>query len=182
MNLNNIEFRKGDMENLGFPNDYFNSILCVFGIFYMPDMEKEVKELWRMVRPGGKLAITTWGPRLFEPAYGNWKRVLKEEHPDLYTGYKPWERVDNTQSVIKLMQDGGTTNIEVKEENGKQLLRNAEDWWIIALGSGLRWTIDQLSPDAAERFKDTNLKWIRENKIDAVETNVIYAVATKDRT
>lgn len=27
----------------------------------------QVAQLWRMVRPGGKLAITTWGPDLFAP-------------------------------------------------------------------------------------------------------------------
>ena len=56
--LENIEFRYGDFENLGFPSESFDAIVCVFGIFFVPDMIAAVRELWRMVRPGGKLAIT----------------------------------------------------------------------------------------------------------------------------
>jgi ubiquinone/menaquinone biosynthesis C-methylase UbiE len=67
-NLANIEFRAGDFENLGLPNESFDAIVCVFGIFFVPDMVAAVRELWRMVRPGGKLAITSWGKQVFEPA------------------------------------------------------------------------------------------------------------------
>jgi ubiquinone/menaquinone biosynthesis C-methylase UbiE len=49
-----------DMESLGFPDGAFDAVVCVFAIFFVPDMIKQVGELWRMVRPGGQLAITTW--------------------------------------------------------------------------------------------------------------------------
>ncbi len=65
--LKNIEFRQGDMLDLGLPDFHFDAVICVFGIFFVPDMQAAVRELWRRVRPGGNLAITTWGPRFFEP-------------------------------------------------------------------------------------------------------------------
>src|SRR5213594_958623 len=49
----------------GFPDRHFDAVVCVVGIFFVPDMETQVAELWRMVRPGGELAMTTWGPGLF---------------------------------------------------------------------------------------------------------------------
>src|SRR4029079_8098195 len=61
-NLSNIEFRQADMEKLGYPDESFDAVVCVFAVFFVPDMVKEVRELWRMVRRGGQLAITTWGP------------------------------------------------------------------------------------------------------------------------
>jgi len=48
----------------------------------------------------------------------------------------------------------------------------------IALGSGLRWTIDQLGHQGAEQVKAAVLKWLTEHKVARLETNVIYAVAT----
>src|SRR5262245_1454229 len=65
--LINIEFRSGDILNLNFENE-FDAVVCVFGILFVPDMELAVRELWRAIAPGGKLVITTWGPRFFEPA------------------------------------------------------------------------------------------------------------------
>ena len=66
--LDNIEFRLADMTALNYPDESFDAVVSVFSIFFVPDMEGLVRELWRMVRPGGKLAVTTWGPRFCEPA------------------------------------------------------------------------------------------------------------------
>ena len=66
--LRNIEFKTGDMLALDYPDASFDVVVCVFGIFFVPDVAAAARELWRIVRPGGRLAITTWGPDLFEPA------------------------------------------------------------------------------------------------------------------
>ena len=67
LGLRNLEFRVGDMLALGLPHAKFDAVVCVFGIFFVPDMTAAVRELWKVVRPGGVLAVTTWGPRFFEP-------------------------------------------------------------------------------------------------------------------
>jgi ubiquinone/menaquinone biosynthesis C-methylase UbiE len=177
--LTNVEFRLADMTALGFPDGRFDAVVSVFSIFFVPDMEGLVRELWRMVRPGGKLAVTTWGPRIFEPAYSRWLAAIKEERPDLHSAFNPWDRITDVESVRRLLRDGGATNVEVTAEDGIQPLRSAEDWWIIALGSGLRWTIEQMGPQAAARVKDDNVHWLNENKIGSVETNAIYAIGHK---
>ncbi len=175
----NLEFRLADMTSLGYPNDRFDAVVSVFSIFFVPDMEGLVRELWRMVRPGGKLAITTWGPRMFEPAYSRWQTAVKQERPDLYNAFNPWDRITDPESVRRLLQVGGAANIEVAAEDSSQMLRSAEDWWPIALGSGLRWTIEQMGPQASARIKTDNVNWLNEKKIQHVETNAIYAVAQK---
>lgn len=179
LNLHNADFINADMENLNFADGEFDAVVCVFGIFFVPDMERQVGELWRMVRPGGKLAITTWGPGFFAPVYEYWKNAVREVRPDLYSTYNPWDRITEIDSVMKLMRDGGTSSIEVEAEEGVQSLRNADDWWIIALGSGLRWTIDQMSAAESETVRCKNADWIEQNNISDIGTNVIYAVAQK---
>lgn len=181
LGLNNIEFKRGDMENVGYPDKFFDSVICVFGIFFVPDMEKLVNELWRMVKTGGKLAVTTWGSDFFEPVYGQWKNEIKKVRPDLYIAYNPWDRISTPEQLYTLMEMGGTSNIEVEEESGFQSLTDENDWWTIAMGSGLRWTIDMMGPDTAERVRQANLEWIRKKNIKNIKTNVIYAVAVKDR-
>jgi hypothetical protein len=66
--------------------------------------------------------------------------------------------------VQRLLRDGGVSDAEVVAENGFQSLRSAEDWWIIALGSGLRWVIDQMGQQVAARVKADNVNWLSENK------------------
>ena len=63
-----IDFRVGDTEALPFPNAYFDGVISTFGVMFAADPEKAARELSRVVRPGGRLALTTWAPdgRVFE--------------------------------------------------------------------------------------------------------------------
>ena len=131
--LDNVEFRLADMTTLDYPDKSFDVVVSVFSIFFVPDMEGLVRELWRMVRPGGKLAVTTWGPRFCEPAYSRWFIALGKERPDLVNAFNPWDRITDVVSVRKLLQDGGVKDAEVIPEDGVQALRSADDWWTIAL-------------------------------------------------
>jgi hypothetical protein len=132
-----------------------------------------------MVKPGGKLAVTTWGPGFFAPAYEFWKEEIRRVRPDLYAAYNPWDRITDVASVSELMRSGGAENVEITAEEGSQHLRNPDDWWTIALGTGLRWTINRLTPAEAERVRRSNLEWLGASGVNAVGTNVIYAVAVK---
>ena len=174
-----VEFRRGDMTGLGFPDRHFDAVVCVFGIFFVPDMETQAAELWRMVRPGGQLAITTWGARFWSPAYEIWLEAVRRVRPDLYTAFNPWDRITTPEAVRRLLHDGGAQHVEVVAEDGYQTLRTPEDFWTMALGSGLRWTIDQMGPELAREVKQEVLDRLVGKGVDRVETNVIYAIAEK---
>jgi len=178
--LRNVEFRRADMTDLSFPDHCFDAVICVFGVFFVPDMEAQVAELWRMVRPGGQLAITTWGPGIFAPAYEIWLAAVRRVRPDLYSAFNPWDRITTPEAVHKLLVDAGVQRVDVVPEEGHQALRAPEDFWIIALGSGLRWTIDQMGGDVAHEVKQEILGALAAKRVERVGTNVIYAVARRD--
>jgi len=175
--LRNVEFRQGDMTALGYPDGTFDAVICVFGIFFVKDMEALTAELWRMVKPGGRLAITTWGPRLFAPTYERWNETVRSLRSDLATDFNPWDRITTPDAVRRLFADAGIPNAEVTPEAGSQPLDEPDDVWTVAAGSGLRWAIEQLGPDA-ERLRHEMLAWAQGTRPAAIETNVIYGVAT----
>lgn len=177
--LGNIQFELGDMLSLRFPNESFNAVVCVFGIFFVPDMAKAVRELWRLVRGGGQLAVTTWGPNLFEPANTAFWRSIKNVRAELYKGFNPWDRINDPANLERILKQGGVEAPKITGENRLHPINSAEDWWTIILGSGYRGTIEQLNASEREGVKDANLAFIREAKISAIETNVLYALATK---
>lgn len=178
-NLDNVEFRFGDMEQLGLPDRHFDAVICVFAIFFVPDMAKQVRELWRMVRPNGQIAITTWGSRVLEPCASAFWSAVKTLRPDLHLAFNPWDRISEPRALRALFAEGGITDADILSENGRQVLRSPEDWWTIVLGSGFRSIVDQMGSEAAERVREANFAWIRSQNITSVETNVIYAVARK---
>jgi ubiquinone/menaquinone biosynthesis C-methylase UbiE len=181
-NLTNIEFELGDILSLRFPSESFDAVVCVFGIFFVPDMEIAARELWRCVRPGGQLAVTTWGPNLFEPANSAFWRSIQNIRANLYKGFNPWDRITDSVNLEKILKAGGVESTKIISENRFHPISSAEDWWTIILGSGYRGTIEQLNQSERERVKDANLSFIRDAKISAIETNALYAFATKPPT
>src|SRR4030095_2015414 len=178
--LINIEFRVGDFEELGLPDHSFDAVICVFGIFFVPDMSRAVRELWRMVRSGGQLAITTWGPNFCEPANTIFWDTIRKERPDLYKGFNAWDRICYPPSVKAMLKEAEVDTTDVVAEDGRHPLNSPDDWWAIVLGSGYRGTIEQLAPEARERVRRENLRSVQNSRIRMVETNVVYAVARKE--
>jgi ubiquinone/menaquinone biosynthesis C-methylase UbiE len=177
--LRHIEFRTGDILDLGLPESDFDAVVCVFGIFFVPDMQAAARELWRRVRPRGKLAVTTWGPRFFEPGSTAFWNSVRERRPDLYKGFNPWDRICDQDSLRSMLAGAGVEAQEVILESGTHPLRSPEDWWKMVLGTGYRGTVEQLDAESYERIRRANLDFIRESSVQSVEANVIYAVATK---
>jgi ubiquinone/menaquinone biosynthesis C-methylase UbiE len=177
--LRNIEFEIGDMLSLRFPVASFDAVVCVFGIFFVPDMSKAVSELWSRIRPGGKLAVTTWGPNFCEPANDAFWCSIKNVRPELYKGFNPWDRINDPAGLRKILDEGGVASPKIIAENRLHPIKSPEDWWTIVLGSGYRGTIEQLNPTERQKAKEANLAFIRDEKVSAVETNVVYALAAK---
>ena len=177
--LTNVEFRLGDMLDLQVPEAHFDVVVCVFGIFFAPDMPAAIRGLWRVVRPGGTLALTTWGSNLFEPAATVFWDAVRAVRPDLYKGFNPWDRVSDPSSLRELLSAGGIGQAEVTVEPGRHPLPTADAWWSAVLGSGYRGTVEALDPGDRERVKMASLGFIRQSRVTSVEANVVYGVATK---
>ena len=180
--LQNISFQCADMLALDYPSESFDAVICVFGIFFVPDMSSAVRQLWHFVRPAGKLAITTWGPNVLEPANSAFWQAVMKLRPDLYKGFNPWERISDPESLRHMLRKGGVDTEDVTVENRWHPLSCREDWWMIAMGSGYRGTIEQLSATERVAVREANLNFIRDHGIVRLETNALYAVATKKGT
>jgi ubiquinone/menaquinone biosynthesis C-methylase UbiE len=201
LQLGNIEFLKADMTELPFEQESFDAVIIVFGIFFVPDMEEQVRKLWRLVKPGGKLAVTTWGPRFFEPAYTEWRAALAMVTPEWVTDFNPWDRITTVEAVQRLIDEGlagrdeGIVSdkgmrsdkgigreVKVVTEECVHKLSAPEDFWRIALGSGLRWAIEQMGESKAKLLKEMLLKRLTERPegpVRSIETNAIYGIVKK---
>lgn len=177
--LTNVEFEMGDMLSMRFPPATFDAVVCVFGIFFVPDMAKAAHELWNRIRPGGKLAVTTWASNFCKPASDAFWCSIKNIRPDLHKAFNPWDRIDSPASLRGVFDQAGIASPTITREDRLHPMKSADDWWAIVLGSGYRGTIEQLNPAEREKVKEANLTFIRDENISAVETNVLYALATK---
>lgn len=152
---------------------------CVFGIFFVDDMPAAVRHLWRLVRPGGRRVITAWGPRVLEPGNTAFWNAVRNERPDLHKAFNPWERINDPSALSAMFLEARLYADHLVPETGSQPLKSPEDFWTIALGSGYRNTIEQLSAIARERVRQATLDHRSQNNVRNVETNALYAMIRK---
>lgn len=157
----------------------FDAVVCVFGIFFVPDMKVAARELWRRVKPGGSLAITTWGPDFFEPANEGFWKVIHQVAPEFHKTFNPWDRISTPSSLIAMLEASGIWGAEISEETYIHPIMQSEDWWTTVMGSGYRGTIDKLTPELQQKVKALNLAFIEKAGVDAIQANVIYAITRK---
>jgi ubiquinone/menaquinone biosynthesis C-methylase UbiE len=177
--LGHLETRHGDIEALDYPPGAFDAVIIVFGVFFLPDMAAGTAALWRLVAPGGQLGVTTWGPRLFEPANSEFWDAVDQVRPDLTRAYNPWDALTEPDAVGALLGGAGAEPGRVEAVAGSHTLRSPEDFWTIVQGSGYRATHDAMSVDERQAVRATCLAAIAERQITTIETNVVYARATK---
>jgi len=59
--LSNCRFSRMDAETLALPDASFDVVLCALGLMYMPDPAQAVREMRRVLRPGGRVSLVVWG-------------------------------------------------------------------------------------------------------------------------
>jgi len=59
-----IEFTEGDVEALPYKDAEFDVVLSQFGHMFAPRPEFAVREMLRVLKPGGRIAFSTWPPEL----------------------------------------------------------------------------------------------------------------------
>jgi ubiquinone/menaquinone biosynthesis C-methylase UbiE len=52
-----LDLRVGDAEELAFPDESFDTVVCTYGLCTIPDDRAAVREARRVLRPGGRLLL-----------------------------------------------------------------------------------------------------------------------------
>lgn len=61
--LTNVTFQRMNAEALDCEDDDYDRALCALGLMYMPDPRAALKEMKRVLRPGGMASVSVWGER-----------------------------------------------------------------------------------------------------------------------
>jgi SAM-dependent methyltransferase len=175
----NIAFRDGDARSTGLPSASFDCVICVFGVFFASDMPAFVAEMWRLVRPSGRLAVTTWGPGLFEPANSIFWGAVRKLEPRLFKAFNPWDEITTATALRSLFERSGIESAVCEAVPGQHRLDAPKDFWDVVLGSGYRATVESLAADKREALREHVLAAVRDQAVTVLRTDVVYGIAER---
>lgn len=66
---NEIEWKQGAAEALPFDDATFDAVVSQFGLMFFEDRSKAIREMVRVLKPGGKLAVVVWDTLENTPGY-----------------------------------------------------------------------------------------------------------------
>ncbi|MBN2501714.1 MAG: class I SAM-dependent methyltransferase [Anaerolineales bacterium] len=71
-----VEWRRGRAEELPFPDRSFDVVVCQFGLMFFDDRRTAIREMMRVLRPGGRLVVVVWDTLENTPGYLAVTRLL----------------------------------------------------------------------------------------------------------
>ncbi len=123
---NSIELQLGDSETILFPENSFNAITVAFGVRNFQNLEKGLSEMFRVLKPNGKLVVLEFSKPGFAPVrafYQFYMNVIGPGISKLFGSNKAAYQYLNEsvqafpegQIFLKLMNEAGFTQTHLKQ-------------------------------------------------------------------
>ena len=129
--IKNVEFRACDVSELPFDDNTFDAISCRMGFMFFPDMLLAAKEMHRVLKPGGKIAIAVWSL----PEKNFWVTAVggtinrNMELPPPPAGAPGMFRCAQSGLMMDIFNEAGFKHISEKEVIGKLNCGTPEVYW-----------------------------------------------------
>jgi ubiquinone/menaquinone biosynthesis C-methylase UbiE len=83
-----VEWKQADAMNLPFPDESFDALVCQFGLMFVPDKERAIREAHRVLKPGGAFLFSVWDAieqnDLAHIAHTTISTFFEHDPPDFY--------------------------------------------------------------------------------------------------
>jgi O-methyltransferase / aklanonic acid methyltransferase len=189
--LANADVCRMDAEALAFADASFDCVLCGLALFLFPRLDDALSEIRRVLRPGGRLAATTFD-KSFDEQW-KWFDKLAEEHlpgePETTQAAEsqlPLAALDDPEEIEGVMTRAGFTNVQVVAETAEFVYADEEEFWSSLWSHGMREALEEIQtvrgPQGLDGFKAAVIAKLRSmGQADGVHLSfpALFTLATK---
>lgn len=152
--LSHVEVRTGDAEAPDLPDGSLDAVLAGLVIFFLPDAPAAVRAYRRLLRPGGRLALSTFaaendGDRtltaLVATALGPF--LPPPPQPATPAPHDPRTSLRTRESLSELLTGAGFTDVRFVERGYPLRFADPQRYWEWLWSAGARAALEQVPPD-----------------------------------
>jgi len=110
-----IEWKEGDAVATPFRDASFDVVLCQLGLQYFTDRPRAVREMYRVLVPGGRLALLVWRPIRYSPGFAALADALgRHINPDAAKIMHAPFSLGDAEELRSLLKGAGFVGIAVR--------------------------------------------------------------------
>jgi SAM-dependent methyltransferase len=151
-----------DAERLEFPNSQFDYVLCGLCLFFFPNLGQALKEIFRVLKPGGFIVSSTFKREKADALTAEWKK-LYESFKDRIADVPQAETtsLDMGRDIKKELLEVGFVNPEFTIRRKTFYCKDENEWWQTAWSHGYRSYLERIPTELLPEFKSGVFKIIR---------------------
>ncbi|MHA4811166.1 class I SAM-dependent methyltransferase [Flavitalea flava] len=153
--ITNYETKLADCCELPFADNSFDVISCRMGFMFFPDMELAAKEMFRVLKPGGRMATSVWGAPEKNFWIGAMMKVVGKniELPPPVPGSPGMFRCAVPGLMTGLLAKAGFSHLIEKELTGHSDYETREKYWEIMMDVAAPVVAAMAKADEATRIR-----------------------------
>jgi len=136
-----VEFQQSDAESLPFSDGTFDAVVSNFVIPHLSRHDLVIRELVRVLVPGGRLAVTTWDvperTRIVGVFLDAFSEAGAKPPADLPAG-PPFFRYAEEEKLLALLTDNGLSEVDIETIAFSHHVGSADELWNGILSSTVR--------------------------------------------
>jgi len=136
-----LEFRRADAQELPFPNASFDAVIGNLAVMHLSRPERALSEFARVLRPGGRLALTAWAHPSRHRLAGVFLDAMADAGavppPDLPPG-PDFFRFSEDEAFAEAFREQGLASLGVTDITFVQRFADADELWDGMLGATVR--------------------------------------------
>jgi len=125
----NIDIRHGDAQQLPYDDNAFDAAFSMFGLMFFPDRSKGFSEIYRTLKPGGTIAVTSWAPVDQSPAMQMMFGAIRTMKPEIPEPQRAIDTLENPERFKQEMQQAGFKDVEIRGITKGFAVKSVPEFW-----------------------------------------------------